>query len=201
MRTYNEIYTERLRAFEYFARTGELDLYGVGWDGLPFRVGERRTPPQLVRLYRFVRQRVPWIEPYAAYGDAMKLYRGTVDSKFEAMSRYTFALCYENMMLDGWINEKIFDAWVAGTIPIYLGAPDVADHVPAETFIDRRDFGDYADLCSFLRSLGPREIAAYRENARDFMASDGFRPFTKEAFAELFVRAVEADVGLALERV
>lgn len=198
MRSTNEIYTERLRAFEYFAETGELDLYGVGWDELPFKVGERRTPARLVRLYRAVRGRVPLLELYPGHRQAMTLYRGTVESKFEAMSRYTFALCYENMTLDGWINEKLFDAFVVGTIPIYLGAPDVQDHVPAHCFVDRRDFDDYRELCDYLRSLGPNEIRAYRENARDFLASDAFRPFAKETFADLFLRAVADDVGLEL---
>ena len=47
------------------------------------------------------------------------------------------------MVLERWITEKIFDCFYAGTIPVYLGAPDVARWLPPECFIDMRRFGGY----------------------------------------------------------
>jgi len=44
-------------------------------------------------------------------------------------------------------------------------------------------------------SLGEDEIETYRDNARAFIASDRYRPFTKQAFAELLVEAVEEDLA------
>ena len=46
----NELYCERLRAIAYFEARGEVDLYGVGWDGPAFRIGETRVPRRLRRL-------------------------------------------------------------------------------------------------------------------------------------------------------
>jgi alpha(1,3/1,4) fucosyltransferase len=191
----NELYTERLRALEHFSRTTEIDLYGIGWDKMPFRVGERRLPRQVVRLHRLIRESAPFgrIHPYETV--IKKVYRGAVASKYETLSGYTFALCYENMILDGWVNEKIFDAFLAGTIPIYLGAPDITDYVPEECFIDKRKFSSYGDLGDFLRSLSPADVQTYKDNAREYLRSSRYRPFTKDAFAELFVRAVEEDVS------
>jgi hypothetical protein len=191
----HELYTERLRALEYFSRTDSIDLYGIGWDKMPFRVGERRMPPQLVRLHRMVWERLPFTKnhPYAEIIE--KVWRGAVASKHETMSGYTFALTYENMVLEGWLNEKIFDAFLVGTVPVFLGAPDVTDYIPAECFIDRRDFGDYAELDSYLRSLSPQAIDEYRENARDFIASERYLPFTPQAFAELLLTATLEDLG------
>ena len=197
---YNELYTERLRALEHFARSGDIDLYGIGWDELPFRVGERKLPPHLVRLYRFLRQRIPFgqLHPYESVIN--QVYRGPVASKYETLSRYTFALTYENMVLDGWVNEKIFDAFLAGAVPIYLGAPDITDYVPKDCFVDKRDFGTYGELGEYLRSLSPDDIQTYRQNARDYLSSSMYRPFTKDAFAEIFVRAL-ADIGVELAAV
>ena len=194
----SELYTERLRLLEHFSRSDSIDLYGVGWDRMPFRVGERRTPQQLVRVYRIVREHVPFMRNHPYEDLIRRVYRGAVESKAETMSRYTFAITYENMVLDGWINEKIFDAFVVGTIPIYLGAPDVTEYIPEDCFIDPRRFSDYFGLEAFLRSLGPREIATYRENAKDFLASERFRPFSKAAFADIFLGAVEDDFGVSL---
>jgi hypothetical protein len=49
-----ELYTERLRAVEYFNRYGEIDLYGKGWDRMPHRVGKTRVPWTARLAYRAV---------------------------------------------------------------------------------------------------------------------------------------------------
>ena len=196
--SWNELYSERPRALEHFSRTDSIDLYGLGWEATAYRVGEHRLPGRVRIIERTINKRLGR-EPVDHYGNVIRrVYRGPVESKYETMSGYTFALCFENMELDGWINEKIFDAFVVGTVPIYLGAPDVANYIPPECFIDPRAFVSYADLEGFLRSLGEREIRAYRENAREFMSSSQYYPFTKEAFAQLFVSAVEEQLGITL---
>lgn len=201
VRNDRELYTERLRAIEFFSRTGEIDLYGVGWDDPPMRVGERRIPlPGRVRSTAIrVRKKLPFASRHPLEDVVRRVYRGPVESKYEALSRYTFSITYENMMLDGWINEKLFDAMLAGTVPIYLGAPDIAAWVPRDCFIDQREFRDYAELREFLHSLGPAELKRYRENARDYLASERFGPFRKETFAQKFVDAVETDLNISLD--
>lgn len=198
--SYRELYTERLRLLEHFGRTDSIDLYGIGWEQLPFYVGEPRTRVvrQLNRARRYVVERLPLVRKHPYEEVIKKVYRGPVDSKHDVMSQYTFAICYENMILDGWINEKIFDAFLVGTIPIYLGAPDVTDYIPEDTFIDPRRFDGHAELEEYLRSLTETEIRDYRERARAFMSSDAYRPFTKYAFGDLFVKAVEEDLALAV---
>jgi hypothetical protein len=197
--SYNELYTERLRLLEHFSRNGAIDLYGIGWDRLPFYVGEPKARPlrELERLRRYVVERLPFTRKHPYEEVIKKVYRGPVESKHETMSRYTFAITYENMELDGWINEKIFDAFVVGTVPVFRGAPDVTDYIPEECFIDARRFQSYSEMEAYLRSLGPQEIERYRQNAREFMSSEHYRPFSKQAFADLFVKAVAEDLNLA----
>lgn len=194
---YRELYTERLRLLAHFSRTDSIDLYGIGWDKMPFRVGERRIPRQLVRVHRYVWERLPFTQNHPFEEVIRRVYSGQVESKYDTMSRYTFALTYENMELAGWINEKIFDAFLVGTVPIYRGATDVTDYIPEDCFIDARRFATHAELETYLRSLGEREIQEYRENARAFMSSEGYRPFTKHAFAEILLHAVEEDLASA----
>jgi hypothetical protein len=138
------------------------------------------------------------VKKYAHEDLIRRVYRGAVDDKYETLSRYTFSLTYENQVLDGWINEKLFDAMLVGTVPVYLGAPDITDWVPEECFIDQRRFDGYAELRDHLRSLGPAEIRGYREAARAFLVSERFRPFRKETFADKFVGSVERDLQLSL---
>lgn len=43
-------------------------------------------------------------------------------------ARYKFWLCFENSIADGYVSEKLLkNALIAGVLPVYLGAPDVAD--------------------------------------------------------------------------
>jgi hypothetical protein len=127
---------------------------------------------------------------------ARRMYKGAASSKSEVLGQYTFALCFENSILKGWITEKIFDCFFAGTIPVYWGAPDIAEWVPTECFIDKRKFSDYAELKDFLRSLNENDIRRYKEAAREFLLSPRFRPFSKHAFAELIAKLVEQDTGV-----
>lgn len=197
-RSWHELYTERLRALEFFSRFGEIDLYGMGWDRAPYRVGETWIPTTLTRIHRHIREHVPLVRMHPYEKVIRKVYRGMAKSKYQTQSNYAFTICYENMMLLGWLNENIFDCFLVGSIPIYLGPPDVTDYVPADCFIDKRQFATYAELRSFLKSLSEKDIQTYKENARDYLASEKFKPFRKESFAEIFVRAVEQDVGVHL---
>ena len=112
------------------------------------------------------------------------------------LSGYTFAICFENMAMQGWVTEKIFDCLVAGTIPIYLGAPDIEEWVDPDCFVDMRQFSGYDELREYLLALSPAEIGAYREAGREYFRTERFKPFTKEAFADIFVAMVAEDAGM-----
>lgn len=195
----NELYTERLRAIEYFDRHGEIDLYGLGWDQPPVRLGTR-LPRAVTRIER--RAKAAW-ESVRPPSDRLRVaarraWRGETSRKDVTLGGYTFSICFENSILEGWITEKIFDCFYAGTVPIYWGAPDVEHWIPPTCFIDMRQFKSYEDLREFLHALSTDDIEAYRVAARNFLRSERFRPFSKRTFAELIVRIVEEDAGTLL---
>lgn len=194
---WQELYTERMRAVEYFSRTGEIDLYGVGWDGPSIRVGKIPVPSTLRRLHRKLLGYWQRIRPDPLLEAARRAYRGFAHSKPEILGKYKFALCFENSILKGWVTEKIFDCFFAGTVPVYWGAPDIETYVPKECFVDRRDYAGYSELKSYLKSLTDKDVLTYKENARDYLNSPQFRPFTKDAFVELFARIVEEDARVS----
>jgi hypothetical protein len=188
-----------MRALEFFARYGEIDLYGKGWDVPPYVVGETWIPATVTKIHRYVRKRLhPWI-PMHPWGPVIdKAYRGVAASKYVTQSQYTFTICYENMILPGWLNENILDCFLVGTIPIYLGAPDVTDLIPERCFIDKRRFPTYPELRSYLKGMTEKDIRTYRENARDFVEGGGLMPFNKHTFVDHFTKAVEEDLGIRL---
>ena len=156
-------YTDRWRAIEAFARLADFDLYGEGF--------ERRHPAISPRLH----------------ARALRAYRGVTQDKRELLSRYRFALVFENTRFPGYVSEKLFDCLFAGAIPVYDGAPDVSRYVPHHVFIDRQRFGTYTELERFLRELPEREAERYREAGQAFLRSPEFQPFSVDTFARELV--------------
>ena len=138
----NELYGERIKAITYFNDKG-LVLYGYGWDKMP------RHP------FHF------WCN--------IKCWRGSCEDKIKTLSQYTFAICFENCKFDGYVSEKIYDCFKAGTIPIYLGAPDIEKYVPKNCFIDFRDFSGYDGLTNFLTNRTEKDLKRYQDNIKCFI--------------------------------
>ncbi len=164
---HKELFSERIKAIKFFSRTSDIDLYGYDWDKPPFF-------------------------PYWFYKKSIqKVYKGSIPAiKLRKLSEYNFALTFENCFLPGYISEKIFDCFYAGTIPVYLGATDIQEYIPKECFVDMRDFKNYGELKKFLKSLTPSEIQEYRDNAQQFLRSPRMEPFTNKHFIEFFVNMV-----------
>ena len=192
----NELYTALLRAVEFFHRHGEIDLFGRNWDRMPARVGKTRTPHLLRRVVGQVWPLKQRLFPNPVYTAAAAATKGPAPSKSQTLAQYRFALCFENSILKGWMTEKLFDCFFAGTVPIYWGAPDVLDWVPAECFIDMRQFADFPELRRFLHAVTPPQEQAYRETARAYLASERFAPFRVGAFVDIVARMVASDTGL-----
>ncbi len=60
------------------------------------------------------------------------------------------------------MTEKFFHPLVVGSVPVYLGAPNVDEFAPGERcYIDTSDFGDPEELAAFLRDMGDDAYAEY----------------------------------------
>ena len=170
-----ELYGERLAAIRWFERhhPADFDLYGIGWD-------EIRVPgmPLVSRL-----NRVDWLKRLLA--PTFPSWCGRVARKRDVMGRYRFALCYENVKdVPGYITEKLFDAFFAGTVPVYRGADNITDHIPAECFIDQRLFPEFSALYDHLASVTNERYLRYLENIEEFLLSTRAYPFSCDCFAD-----------------
>ncbi|WP_434724977.1 glycosyltransferase family 10 domain-containing protein [Mesorhizobium sp. RIZ17] len=84
-------------------------------------------------------------------------------TKLETIGRYRFCLALENSIAPDYVTEKMFDPLAAGTVPVYLGAPNGADFVPENCYIDAASFDTPRELADYLRHLieTPLEYEAY----------------------------------------
>jgi len=58
------------------------------------------------------------VDNYGKYGNYLE--PGN-QQKYDLLSQYKFNLCFENSLAEGYVTEKLFQALIAGTIPIYWG--------------------------------------------------------------------------------
>lgn len=65
---------------------------------------------------------------------------GPVADKMDFIRQYKFNIAFENSNVPGYTTEKIFDAFAAGTVPIYWGNPDVYIDVNPDAFINIQKF-------------------------------------------------------------
>lgn len=78
-------------------------------------------------------------------------------AKLDVLRRYRFALAFENAVAHDYVTEKWFDCLLAGCVPVYFGAPNVAEFAPArDSYIDAREF-DAATLAQQLRDAAASE--------------------------------------------
>lgn len=179
-----ELYTERTRAIRWFEKNhpNDFDLYGKGWDKRYFYGNFLGF--NLLRLNR-LKLLAKILGPH------YPSWKGEVKSKKETYENYKFAICYENVKgFPGYITEKIFDCFLGGCVPIYLGAPNITRHVPADCFIDKGKFKTYEELYQYIKNMPDREYSAYLNAIKNFLGSDKAYPFTAEYLADILTREI-----------
>jgi len=146
-----------------------------------------------IKLYDFFDRTCP--NDFDLFGrwwskDRFQSYGGLVDKKVDTMKSYKFCICYENIDgVPGYVTEKIFDVFHAGSIPIYLGAPNIAEYVPRDCFIDRRQFESDQKLYEYLSTVTEEKYLSYIENIQKYLESTKAALYSVDAFT----RKISAD--------
>lgn len=76
-----------------------------------------------------------------------------VANKDDFLQQYKFNLAFENSCYDGYITEKIIEAWAAGTIPIYWGSKDIGEEFNPKAFINYNDYASEQELINYILSI------------------------------------------------
>jgi hypothetical protein len=82
-------------------------------------------------------------------------------SKFDILPEYKFCLCPENSVYDGYVTEKLIDAYAGGTVPIYSGDSSVAEDFNYNAFLNYQEIRDMQNFVEHV-SFFDRNTEAYR---------------------------------------
>jgi glycosyl transferase family 10 (putative fucosyltransferase) len=58
-----------------------------------------------------------------------------IDDKWEVLSKYKYAIAYENYQSDFYWTEKIADCFLSYTMPLYFGCNKIDNYFPKDSFI------------------------------------------------------------------
>lgn len=149
-----ELYSERIKAIDALINDGVIDLYGRNWA-------------------RWLSINSAWPTYWRYRTSLMRAFRGNCESKMDVLSQYRFSLCFENMPMKGYITEKVFDCLYAGTVPLYLGAPDIESYLPREAYLDVRQYNSYQDLWHAAQAMPHKRWQEMREAGKEFLRTKG----------------------------
>ena len=122
-----------------------------------------------------------------------RTWRGAATDKMQVLKNYRFCVAFENCNhAHGYITEKLLDCFLAGVVPVYWGAPNVTDHVPADCFIDMRNFKFYEDLLDFLNDITYDEYMRYMAAMHRYIASEQAEQFYNLHFVATMLRHMES---------
>ena len=154
----NDLYKFRRYFIKELIKNNILDLYGADW---------KSDPDEFLKMNS----------------------NGPVDSKIKTYKNYTYALCIENSINEiGAVTEKIIDSFDSGSIPLYLGAPNIIDLIPSSTYIDLRQYRKPQNLILFLNSLSEDDIINFQMEIKKFKNSKEYLKFCSPGFVRYITR-------------
>jgi len=92
---------------------------------------------------------------FSDLGDSLRIKR-------KVLSKYMFSLAFENNNMTDYVTEKVYTSLLSGSVPIYMGAPNIDDWVPKGSVIKTSDFKNPKDLANHLHYL-LKNHTAYQE--------------------------------------
>ena len=163
-----QLHDARFDLLQVLGLRDKVDVFGRGWNDTG------NLPPYQAARLAAIRS----------------VFQGPCDNKHELLSRYKFTITYENTAYPGYVTEKVIDAIVAGSVPVYMGAPDIVEQLPAEAFIDARAFSSPEAITARMEQMTETEAAAMMDAGQKFLRSSQGQRHTYEGFGEWIVSLV-----------
>lgn len=180
-------YKLRQDVIKYFVNhwPGRLSVYGRDWD-MSFAL------PVLQKLQRKFGKKKNVAHRY--------FYKGEAQSKFNVLFDSEFNICFENKLhVDGYYTEKIFDALVCGSIPIYCGTRTLDAIVPKDCYVDLRDYNSLSEMVEFCESLTAVDKKNYRIRIRNFAHSFDWHKISEITYVNRVLDFIENDASARVD--
>ena len=118
---------------------------------------------------------------------------GPVEDKLKFLENYKFSICFENSKTDGYISEKLSDAFEAGTIPIYYGDDTVQELVNTKSYIHVKDENEFDEKIELIKKIDQNDTL-YEQMIREKIIIDDSRyPRELQKYKDFIYHIIEQD--------
>ena len=91
--------------------------------------------------------------PAGSLNNRPRIHRRSRQAKIDFMAECKFSIAFEHTSYDHYLTEKIYDAFCAGSIPIYWGCPQVAEYYNPEAFINCHDYKTFEEVIERVKEI------------------------------------------------
>lgn len=85
------------------------------------------------------------------------------DNVIDTYKNYKFVIAMENANIDGYVTEKIVNAFYSGAIPIYWGSSNINEFFNEKAFINVSNFKSFEDCVNHVCNMTDEEIKQMTE--------------------------------------
>lgn len=161
---------EKRRVYAKYQASNEIALFGTLWDA---SLSEKLKHRLRVALHALRNGTIP--DVLSLYGKLFtkyKNYHGAPLDKHQVIEKSKYSLVIENS--DTYISEKLFDAMIGGSIPIYYG-PNLREYGLDDGALVVRHLGSTEELLDKLRTMSEEEAKARLLAISSFLRSEEFQ--------------------------
>lgn len=109
--------------------------------------------------------------------------------------QFKFVIAFENSQIRGYVSEKIINPFLAGCIPIYLGADDIDDHINPESFINVSKYENFQACLDDIAELEYDENRIAKMLSAPPFLHDKFLDYLKLKGGNVWKKLMKSKIG------
>ena len=78
------------------------------------------------------------------------------------IGEYKFMITFENNLANGIVTEKIYNAFMGNTLPIYWGNAEINKHFNKDSFINYHDYNTDEEVINFIKKIDTDDELYYK---------------------------------------
>jgi hypothetical protein len=182
-KTENDLYNRRFEVIKFAEdnNINSFNLYGMDWD-LPFK--KSGIFGRIINFKNKLLNKKIFLNNY----------KGILKKKSHILKKTKFSFCIENASINGYLSDPIFDSFNNGCVPIYLGAKNIDNHIPENTYIDFRKFKNIESIFSYIGKFNSEEFEQIQVNIKNFINSDKINDFNEKGFTSKIIDHLKQDL-------
>ena len=122
---------------------------------------------------------------------------GRVQNKKEFLKKYKFSICFENSKTQGYISEKLSDAFEAGTIPIYYGDDTILELLNNKSYIHIRDESEFDEKIELIKKIDQNDTLYEQMIKEKIVIDDSRYPKELQKYKDFIYHIFDQDIEKA----